>query len=226
MIYIYAFIPAFLIISLFYFLDKHKEPVKAVVHGFVWGCASILVLFALRWAVYFNEPAQDGTFVNAFLTAFLFAGVLEEAAKMFIFIVAISTYKEFDEWYDGIFYGLCVGVGFAFVENILYYNQYFAEAGMMIVYRRSLFSMPMHALLGGTMGFFLGKAKFHAGGTRKFRLIILAFLAPVVLHGLFDLCLMSDFLRSIGWLITAISVGMWIYVIRLKQISQTSEVSS
>src|SRR5207244_1618973 len=51
----------------------------------------------------------------------LMAPIVEEAVKAIILVVLfVFSWREFDDMLDGIIYGAMVGLGFAFVENVLY----------------------------------------------------------------------------------------------------------
>jgi RsiW-degrading membrane proteinase PrsW (M82 family) len=213
-----ALFPALLIATLFYYLDKNIEPVREVLRAFGVGILSVfLTLFIgyfLRYAV-----ALDGSFETSFINSFWNAAFVEELAKYSVFMLLIYKRKHFDEWYDGILYGIMVGLGFAFVENILYFSRLFETYGWMLVWTRSIFSMPIHALLGGIMGFFIGKARFSANNSLSLSNMWFGLLIPIALHGLFNFFLMfhQSQLSIISFIL---SLSLWFVVLKLKKRSQ------
>ncbi len=224
MILLSAIIPVILIASLFYFLDRNREPLKVVIRAFILGMASIILLLFVLMFDPIPRPPQDGRFASAFILSFYHAGFYEELAKYLVFIFGLFYHRHFDEWYDGILYGVVIGLGFAFVENIKYFDRYLAEMGSQIIIVRSLFAMPMHALCGGIMGFYLGKAKFTPRRHRVVSLIFLALLVPILMHGLFDFVI---FFYSVNLKLLAIPIVlfMWIRVLMMKRISQRARLA-
>ena len=146
-----AFFPAVLIIWLFYYFDKNKEPLKALIRAFILGIMStfLVVLLYLIIPTFATSVEEKGTLGVALSESFLGAGLHEELAKFLVFLFGISTKKYFDEWYDGILYGVIIGTGFAFIENIQYFSFFYELTGFEVLMKRSIYSMPMHALLGG-----------------------------------------------------------------------------
>ena len=58
---------------------------------------------------------------------------------------------EFDEWIDGVVYTICIGMGFALVENLIYAFDY----DLITVVVRALTAVPAHAIFAIFMGFFI-----------------------------------------------------------------------
>jgi len=96
------------------------------------------------------------------------------------------SHKEFDEKYDGIVYAVFVSLGFALVENIMYVFQY----GHEVAYSRAITAVPVHAILGITMGYYFSLAKFFK--KRRTVNFLTALLMPILLHGIYDFILMSQ----------------------------------
>jgi RsiW-degrading membrane proteinase PrsW (M82 family) len=111
---------------------------------------------------------------------------VEEGIKFFTFWFFLWENKNFNETYDGIVYSVFISLGFATTENI----GYVLLSGFHTAFIRSITAVPAHALFGVTMGYYLGKAKF-ADEKRKMRYLILAFIVPIVLHGIYDFILFS-----------------------------------
>ena len=128
-----ALVPACVIAFLFYYLDKNKEPVKAVIRAFILGIISIPLLYLIYGLLPSSGLTPDGSFINSFMISFWDAGLHEEVSKFLVFALGIYSKKYFDEWYDGILYGVMIGLGFAFVENIFYFLDYFHLIGIEII---------------------------------------------------------------------------------------------
>ena len=222
-IIIYAFIPALFIASLFYVFDKNKEPFRIILRAFALGIVSVILIPVLYYFNPIESRAIPGSLEAALIHAFYFAAFLEEISKFFVFLVGLYFIKDFDEWYDGILYGVLIGLGFAFIENIIYYFDYLVSDGFNIVIGRSLFSMPLHALVGGVMGYFIGKAKFTLRESLIPWWLFLAFFIPFLIHGIYDFLLMYKKL-NLGLLASALVFYMWIKVLKLKKVTQSGSI--
>jgi hypothetical protein len=77
-------------------------------------------------------------------------------------MAAVFHWREFDEPLDGVIYGVAVSLGFATLENLLYLDR----MGLAIAWQRAVFAVPAHALFGGAMGYYAGRAKFDRRAAR------------------------------------------------------------
>lgn len=115
------------VIGCYLWLDRYEpEPRSLLLLGLGWGAfvATTAAIFLQAFDAFAFGPSEA-------VESVLVAPVTEEAAKG-AFIVLLLLYKraEFDGILDGIVYAGMVGVGFAFVEDILYLSQaYIGEDG-------------------------------------------------------------------------------------------------
>ncbi len=217
-----SFFPALFIAALFYAMDKNKEPLSTVIRAFFAGIFSVGLLIIIIFILP-KIPLIYGPDRNALIDAFYNAGLKEEAAKMIMFLISLYGARHFDEWYDGILYGVMVGLGFAFIENIKYFYQFFSDNGWYVVVGRTVFSMPLHALLGGIMGYFVGKAKFTLDEPTVPQWLTLALVIPVLVHGLFNFAL-TVLVVNLKWLILPIVFMLWGRVLKLKKLAQEKNI--
>ena len=123
---------------------------------------------------------------------------------------------------DGIVYAVCVSMGFATVENVMYVFE-----DPSCAWGRALFAVPGHFLFAVLMGFFLSLAKFTV--KHKFRNWTMTLLAPILAHGIYDAILMVSDVASEGWsLLLTIVFYVFIFLLwrlGLKKISQHVESS-
>ncbi len=120
-----AFVPTIIYALMIWWLDRYeKEPVPLLLVAFVWGALPAIIL-ALVLELGLDVPLQQfipGDAERDITTASLVAPIVEEAVKAIILVVLFIAYKrEFDNVLDGVIYGAMVGLGFAFVENVLYF---------------------------------------------------------------------------------------------------------
>jgi len=224
LIIVAAFIPAFCIASIFYFLDKNREPLKAVIWAFLLGVASVFLLIPAILYDPIGKPVQDGGLASSLILSFYHAGFFEELAKFIAFMVGIYTHNAFNEWYDGILYGVMIGLGFAFLENVEYFRRFLDDMGNQIIIVRSLLSMPLHALVGGIMGFYLGKARFTPNRKEAPLFIAMGLFVPIFAHGIFNFVVY--YMAYLKVLVVLIVIVLWSKVLAMKRAAQEEQSSA
>ncbi len=165
--------PGLALLSYFYLRNQMStEPRRTLLHTFIYGA---IITFPIMFIQYVLE--EEGTFSNPFLSDVIFTSSIEEFFKWFVILVAILRHVEFDDPYDGILYGAAVSLGFATVENVLYLLSF----GIDTAFLRAILPVSSHALFGVVMGYYFGKSKF-SKDNKQLEYLLLAFLAPVLLH--------------------------------------------
>ena len=180
--------PVFIILFYVYFRDKYeKEPISLIIKGLILG--SVIVLPIMLVEQFFMQMAPLFTgYGRAAYTAFVVAAFTEEFFKMAAVYLLIWKNPEFNEKFDGIVYAVCVSLGFALVENIMYV---FGN-GITTGYVRAITAVPAHAIFGVVMGYYLGQAKFSFLGLNKKQLLTRALAVPILFHGIYDFLLMTQ----------------------------------
>ncbi|MCX6395502.1 MAG: PrsW family intramembrane metalloprotease [Propionibacteriales bacterium] len=108
------------VLGCYLWLDRYEpEPRSLLLLGLGWGAfvATSAAIFLQAFDAFAFGPSEA-------VESVLVAPVTEEAAKgLFILLLLLYRRSEFDGILDGIVYAGMVGVGFAFVEDILYLSQ-------------------------------------------------------------------------------------------------------
>ena len=164
----------------------NPEPPRMLAKAFLYGMISTAVTFVL---LPITEAIGDIVVHNinplsaAFKQAFFSAALPEEGAKLLMLWLLLKNNPYFDERFDGIVYAVCVGMGFAAVENVLYlFNNY--ESWISVSIARALFAVPGHFFDAVIMGYYY--ALYHFGTRRNLGTKALILVAPVVAHGFYD----------------------------------------
>ena len=189
-----AILPGLFIMYYVYKKDwVEKEPMSLLIKLLVFGAIAVIpaVLMELggSYVVYgeFNEPFF-ATKKQIFLDNFIVVAFSEEICKFIMLKKITWKHPAFDYRFDAIVYSVCVSMGFAVLENIMY----LFDHGLSIAATRALISIPGHACFAIVMGVFYGQAKLweRIGQMSKMRVdLILAVFLPVLMHGFFDYCL-------------------------------------
>jgi RsiW-degrading membrane proteinase PrsW (M82 family) len=112
---------------------------------------------------------------------------------------------------DGIVYAVCVSLGFAGLENILYVA--LDENWASVAITRAIFAVPGHFCFGVMMGYFYSLAKFEP--QHRIRYSALALIVPIVAHGVYDAILMIMQVYIPTWLESILMIGFLVFCFRL-----------
>ena len=171
--------------------SANPEPPKMLMKAFFYGMVSTVVTFIFLPV---TEMIGDITMLDdnplalAFKQAFFSAALPEEGAKLLMLWLLLRNNPYFDERFDGIVYAVCVGMGFAAVENVLYlFNNY--DSWLSVGIARALFAVPGHFFDAVIMGYYY--SHYHFGTRRNPATKTLILAAPVVAHGIYDGILFS-----------------------------------
>ncbi|MDA0682774.1 MAG: PrsW family glutamic-type intramembrane protease [Bacteroidetes bacterium] len=193
---ILAILPPLLIAYYIYKKDKYDvEPKKLIIKSFLFGCLAIIPAI-------FLEIFAEGIFTNLFLFVFFGIALVEEGVKYFFLKKYLFNKTDFNEPMDGIVYAVMISLGFATVENIAYvFNNEGEEFFTAVI--RMFTAIPLHAVCGVLLGYFVGLAKF--SDNSKPLLYKGLFIATLV-HGLYNyfIFLGQGFIFSIIALVVAI----------------------
>jgi RsiW-degrading membrane proteinase PrsW (M82 family) len=191
-----AIAPALLLLWLIIAADSRPEPPRVVWVCVALGAVSVLPVAAAELWLLHHLTFSINPLLRAGQNALWIAAVPEETIKVGIIAAVALRSREFDEPMDGVVYGTAVGLGFAAVENFLYVM---GNANLLLVAGlRGIMSVPFHGAVGAIAGAYIAGARFGGalgahkhGGWWRTRRLVLAWLIPVVLHGLFDWCVFS-----------------------------------
>ena len=196
MILILAVLPPLLIAYYVYQKDKYdKEPKSLIIKSFLFGCLGIIPAI-------FLELFTKGMFTNLFLYVFFGIALVEEVVKYFFLKKYLFNKPDFNEPMDGIVYAVMISLGFATVENIFYVFNHPGQE-IQVAVMRMFTAIPLHAVCGIILGYFVGLAKF--SDNRKPLLYKGLFIATLV-HGLYNyfIFLGEGFIFSIIALVVAV----------------------
>lgn len=182
-----ALLPVVVLMGFIFWVDRrHPEPLSMIARGVLYGVFSIvldlIVVYAFELVCPFYDTICAIPLVGSVFQAFFDAAIPEEACKLIMLWLLLRRNKEFDENIDGVVYAVCVGMGFAGLENVAYIIQ--DESWALVAMMRMFLSVPMHYMCAVLMGYFYGLAHFAPARYGRYRILI--FLVPMLLHGVYD----------------------------------------
>lgn len=176
-----AILPGFVIVQRYYAKDHlQKEPIGVVLRSFFWGAALVLPagLFESLFPL-----ADSPSSVDLAIHYILLVGITEEVAKYIAIRFYSARNEAFNEHFDGIVYGACVGGGFATFENVFYVLEHGFAVGVL----RAFLSVPGHILWGAIIGHWIAKGKMEK--RNHFLVFFIGVGISSMLHGGFDFVL-------------------------------------
>lgn len=205
--FLLSLLPAGVFVWLWYLRRRDRAlPASLVGAAFVGGIILVIPAFwledlaATTWNTFF--PATSHYFAGTSLPVlnlqdvflliigtFFVVAVVEEGVRY----ILLRTWLRFakrsvDQIFDGLVLGVAVGVGFATLENTLYFLNLFREGSydalVFVFFLRFLISTLAHISFAGIMGTLLARDMFEFLAGRRFAYA--AFFIPWFMHGLFD----------------------------------------
>lgn len=213
-----AIAPALILLAYILIRDrKCPEPFKMIALGVVYGISSVFLDFVILalpndlGLLDFNAQSMGGAIANALFCA----GLPEEAAKMLMLWLLIRKNPYFDEYMDGIVYAVCIGMGFAGTENVLYLLSNI-DTWQTVAISRALLTIPEHFCLAVLMGYFFAIAFFNSN---KRWYYALAYLVPMIFHTAYDACLFVNNipLRDFSFVAFFIFILGFVFAIRFSR---------
>ena len=213
--------PGIILVLFIVFQDRFdREPVMLLVKIFVLGMVAIIPTVVVEMiGQYFNIFSG---YIGLLFEAFIVIGLTEEFFKRKIVLKYAYNHPAFNERLDGIVYCSVAALGFATLENIFYVISYYTyDPDLWIT--RAFLSVPIHMLLGITMGYYLAMARFCPDPKRCASYFKKSLFIPVLLHGAFDFILMTS-IPAASLLIIPLVAYLWISsMIKLRRYHKESK---
>ena len=190
-----AILPAILLWLYIWKKDTQKEPTSWLVKAVLWGVAIIIPVAILESgieAMLLGVGGKPTSLLGTTTMAFVVAALPEETFKLFALWMVLQKNPYFDEHFDGIVYAVCVGLGFASMENIMYVfgeDDWFSTA---IV--RALLAVPGHYAFAILMGYYYSVYHFVDHSPKVAACVL---LVPVLAHGTYDALAMSGIVSPV-----------------------------
>ena len=190
LVIITALIPAALLGWWIYKKDSDRpEPPQMLFKAFLYGVGSTFVTLVITQmlAIVGLFTYDLGSFSGAVSTALFAAALPEEMSKLLMLWLFLRKNPYYDEYFDGIVYAACVGLGFAGTENVLYLLQSEDWLGTGIM--RGITAVPAHFAIACAMGYFYSKRHF---GDRSKLTAACVLAVPVLIHWVYDALAFSE----------------------------------
>lgn len=189
-----AFAPAPFYMLVWLWLDRNDpEPAWILAATFIWGAGAATFASGIVNDIVGSlvTSATHSQAMGAFLAASVSAPLIEEATKaLAVLLVFLFLRREFDGVLDGIVYAGIVALGFATVENVLYYGRAVHKEGVggliFVFILRGILGPFGHAVYTSMTGIGFGIARQSHNTAVKFVAPVAGYLGAVFLHSLWN----------------------------------------
>ncbi|MFT5411882.1 MAG: RsiW-degrading membrane proteinase PrsW (M82 family) [Verrucomicrobiales bacterium] len=172
----------FIILSKLGGVDRLRSPVLLLFGlALIAGCLSVpLTRVFIVWQEEVFGFVQNGELVNDLIYCISGIGLREELAKIILFLPFVPFIAKRRTTLEILIAAGCVGLGFATVENI----GYFDSAGPKEAFPRMVSAAFLHISLTGLLG--LALCRFYHYPKRCWEEMVATFVAVVLIHGVYD----------------------------------------
>lgn len=188
-----ALLPAILLWVYIWKKDTQKEPTYLLLKAVAWGIAiSVPVSIVESGLEYllFGEEGKPTNLVGTTALAFIVAALTEESFKLLALWIVLRKNPYFDEHFDGIVYAVCVGLGFAAFENVMYV--FGDDDWLSTAVLRAFLAVPGHYAFAILMGYYYSVYHFVDHSPK---VAVRVLLMPILAHGTYDAVAMSGMLN-------------------------------
>lgn len=179
-----ALLPAVLLWLSIWKKDPQKEPTSWLLKAIFAGVAICIPISFFEMgiqSVLFGLEKGPTSLFGTTVDAFLVAALPEESFKLLALWLILRKNPSFDEHFDGIVYAVCIGLGFAAVENIMYIVN--EEEWFSVAIARALLAVPGHYAFAVLMGYYY--SVYHFVDCSK-KIAACTLMVPVAAHGIYD----------------------------------------
>ena len=188
-----AFVPAMFYILPLIWLDRYDpEPPWLLALAFAWGgLVAVIVSFIVNTTVGAVSSVTLGESFGEIAGAVISAPLVEEGSKgLGVIILLIFFRRYFDDILDGIIFAGIIALGFATVENVLYYGREIAKGDsghlQTVLIARGIFSPFAHVTFTAMTGIGCGISRESYKTVIRFLMPLVGYGAAVCLHAFWN----------------------------------------
>lgn len=183
----YGLLPALAWLVFWLTADRaNPEPKRLIAAAFLAGMLAVPVSIVIE--IFFEEFLRDG------VTKIFAWSLTEEVVKYFFAFIFVLRNKEFDEPIDALIYMICVALGFAALENILYVLTPLTSGehinAATLTNMRFIGATLLHTISSASVGIAMAFT-FYKPKITRIHAVIFGLLIATSLHTLFNFFIME-----------------------------------
>ena len=206
LVFVFAWLPSFFWLWVYRLQDRKQPEPRSLIRKLFLVGISITIPAIFLEAILIPASLYQIKSLFALLIIVIITATIEELLKFYVTKKIVWKLAAFDQIIDGVIYSIAVALGFALVENFFYFlplvysTQTFSKFTLVLPYQqisgnfwliflliflsRFIFTTLMHTLASGTMGLYLGKARFNS--EKSSLLIKKGLIWAIAFHSLFN----------------------------------------
>ena len=212
-----GFIGALLILVIWfkYLLSINSNPKKSILYIVITFILGMTFAFGTSLFTDFNKYDLNfnvtGEWKNDLIYSIVGIGLIEETVKIIPFLLIIFLNKNIKEPIDYLFYACISALGFAFLENLIYFD----ASGIKTIQGRALTATIIHLFTTSLIAYGIIIGKF----SKKRNTILyfmLFFILAILFHGIYDFWLLNATLKQftlMPFLLLLMSMVIWTSII-------------
>lgn len=164
--------------------DPQPEPLSWLLKALGMGVLIVVPVLFIESGIerlLFGADGKPSDLIGTTMQAFFVAALPEEVFKFLALRRVLRKNPYFDEHVDGIVYAVCVGLGFAAIENVFYVLG--EEDWLTVAIGRALLAVPGHYAFAVLMGYYYSLYHFVDHSPKVAACIL---FVPVLAHGIYD----------------------------------------
>ncbi|MEO8650249.1 MAG: PrsW family glutamic-type intramembrane protease, partial [Acidobacteriota bacterium] len=192
-----AFLPAVFYLLPMIWLDRYDpEPAWLIALAFAWGAlVAVIASFIINTVVGVGVSAaiggREGMILGNVVSAVISAPVVEEGSKgIGLLILLIFFRRYFDDILDGIVFAGVIALGFATVENVLYYGSGMKAGGsnalIALFVVRGIMSPFAHVTFTAMTGIGCGISRESHNKLVRIIMPVLGYFGAVTMHAIWN----------------------------------------
>jgi RsiW-degrading membrane proteinase PrsW (M82 family) len=188
-----AFTPAIIYLLPFIWIDRYDpEPLWLFSLAYAWGAlVAVVVSFFVNTFIAIIVSIGVSPVAGQVVGAVISAPVFEEGSKGLGLVVLLIFFRRyFDDILDGIVFAGVIALGFATVENVLYYGRAIGEAGLggliVLFVMRGILSPFAHVTFTSMTGIGCGISRESHNKFVRILLPVIGYAAAVTLHAIWN----------------------------------------
>jgi RsiW-degrading membrane proteinase PrsW (M82 family) len=181
-----------------------REKKRFTILAFSIGFFSTFILIPIQ--LYFPIAQllpSEGDFYMRFKYHLLAVALIEEFIKIIPFLIFLRLPKVMDESFDFVKYASVGALGFATVENILYFN-----SSLYIIEGRGFYTAILHMFTTSLIAYYYFKRKEH-GGKITILFCLSLFISASIVHAIYNALVSAKETYPLGVLLIAILLVIW-----------------
>ncbi|MCU0371035.1 MAG: PrsW family glutamic-type intramembrane protease [Bacteroidales bacterium] len=207
--YLSFILPPLIAFVIFFYLQYKFSnwTISFLLRAFLVGMLSIVLVLVVQIVASMLDLDRLSNIRRIIFYSLVVSAFFAELGKFIVLKAFVYPKKEFKTPVDGIMLSVMISMGFATMNNILYFINI---PHLAVNIPNALTAGPANAIFGVMMGFFIGLGKL-----RKMRIIdsMTGLAAAVFFHGLYSFCLLTkDYRLMWAFFIGSAIIALSLYI--------------